>query len=245
MRRAQVVVAATLLALAGWVYAKGAGTAVDFKGHYYETCGCNVSCPCATNEFLPTEGHCDAVMLFHLDKSSVGKTKMDGLNMAVVLRSPKNQKILEAFSKGEMDHFAVFLDDKATPEQRAAFPQLVQAMFGKMEMKNAKAPEFVPITLTADADNAKLDIAAGKLTADIENIKIGETKTGNKTTAKRIKLDGAVPWPWMTGETQGKSRTFHYADGPVKWDYKERNAFFGEFANKTVLAAAAPAPATK
>jgi hypothetical protein len=242
MRRAQVGIGVALLGLAALASAKGAATTVDFKGHYYETCGCNVSCPCAAM-MLPTEGHCDAVMMFHLDKASVGKTKLDGLNLAIVLKSPKNQKVMEAFSKGEMDHFAVYLDDKATPEQRTAFPQLMEGMFGKMEMKGAKPPEFVPIVLTSDGEQAKIDIGNGKLTGDIENIKIGETKTGAKTTAKHIKLDGVVPFPWMTVETQGKSRAFHYADGPVKWDYKERNAFFGEFAHHTTLAAATPAPA--
>ena len=137
MRKSSLMVGAVLCALGISAVAKEGGMSVDFKGHYYETCGCNVSCPCATNEFLPTEGHCDAVMLFHLDKAAVGKTKLDGLNVAVVLMSPKNRKILDAFSKGEMDHFAVYLDDKASEEQRKVFPQLMEGMFGKLEIKNA------------------------------------------------------------------------------------------------------------
>jgi hypothetical protein len=235
------------LSLAGGAMAKaGKGTAFEAKGHYIETCGCAVSCPCATNEFLPTEGHCDAVMTFHLDKASVGKTKLDGLSFAVVLKSPKNRKILEAFSKGEMDHFAIYLDDKATDEQKAALPQLLEGMFGKMEIKGAKAPAFVPISITSDGETAKIDIANGKLTADLENIKVGETKQGAKTVAKHIKLDGVVPFPWISNTTQGKSKSFHYVEGPVKWDYKDRNAFFGDFTNKgTIAPAAAAEPAKK
>jgi hypothetical protein len=234
-----IAIGALVCALGANVIAKeGGGTSVDFKGHYYETCGCNVSCPCATNEFLPTEGHCDALMMFHFDKATVGKTKMDGLNMAVVLMSPKNRKILDAFAKGEMDHFAVYLDDKASEAQRKAFPQLIEGMFGKMEIKGAKEPAFVPIVLTSDGETAKVDIGGGKLVADIENIKVGETKAGTKVTAKHIKLEGAVPFAWMGPVTQGRSHAFHYVDGPVKWDYKDRNAFFGEFAHKTMLAAA-------
>jgi len=43
--------------------------------------------------------------------------------------------------------------------------------------------------------------------------------------------------------TQGKSKLFHYADGAIKWDYKDRNAFFGEFTTKgTIETAAAEAP---
>ena len=49
---------------------------------------------------------------------------------------------------------------------------------------------------------------------------------------KHITMDGVVPFPWMGKVTQGKSKTFHYADGATKWDYKDRNAFFGEFTTK-------------
>jgi hypothetical protein len=223
--------------------AKG-GTVVDVKGHYYETCDCAVSCPCATAKFNPTDGHCDAVSFLHLDKAMVGKTKLDGLNLAVVIKSPKGQKVADAMSKGEMDHFAVYFDEKASEEQRKAFPDLMAALFGKVEIKNAKPPVFVPMTLESDGENAKFTIA-DKLTADIENIQVGETKFGNKTVPKHIKLEGAVPFPWMGPVTQGRSRSFHYADGATKWDYKDRNAYFGEFTHKATLAAAdaAPSPA--
>jgi hypothetical protein len=234
-----------LLTLSGALaFAKGAaGTAVDVKGHYYETCDCAVSCPCATLKFNPTEGHCDAVSWIHLDKASVGKTKMDGLNMAIVIKSPKGQKVFEAMGKGEMDHFAVYLDEKASEEQRKAFPQLMEGLMGKMEIKNAKAPVFVPMTLESDGENAKMTIG-DKLTADIENISVGETKlAGGKTAQKHIELKGAAPFPFLNIVTQGRSRSFHYADGTTKWDYKDRNAYFGEFTHKaTVTAEATPAP---
>src|SRR5262249_35253173 len=155
------------------------------------------------------------------------------INVAFVLKSPKNRKVLEAFSKGEMDHWAVYLDDKATDEQKAAIPALMEGLFGKMEIKGAKAPAFVPIKLDVNGDEAKIDIGGGKLTADIVNFAMpGETKEGKKATTKRYKIEGAAPFPWIPSVTQGKSKTFHYADGPVKWDYKDRNAFFGDFATK-------------
>jgi len=208
------------------------------KGKYYETCACAVSCPCATNQFLPTEGHCDAVMAFHFDKAAVGKVKLDGLNLAVVMKSPKDQKVVDAFAKGDMDHFAIYIDEKANDAQRAAFPELMQGMFGKMEIKNAKAPAFVPITLEGDKETQKIDVDGGRLTADIVNIKIGETQRAGKTVPKHIKMEGVVPFPWVKNVTQGKSNSFHYEDGDTKWDYKDRNAFFGEFATKGKVAMA-------
>src|SRR5262249_16902591 len=160
---------------------------------------CKVSCPCATNKFNPSEGHCDGASVFQIDKGMVGKTKMDGIKIALVFKSPMNRKVMEAFEKGEMDHFATYIDDKPTPKQREAFPKLMEGMFGKMEIKGAKPPVFAPITITSEGDMAKIDVGAGKMTADIENIKIGEIKHGTKTDAKRIKLDGAVPFAFVTG----------------------------------------------
>jgi hypothetical protein len=232
-------IGALVVALTGSALAKGpAGTAVDVKGHYYETCDCAVSCPCATTKFKPTDNHCDAMMFFHLDKASVGATKLDGLNMAFVMKSPKDRLVMEAFSKGELDHWAVYLDDKTTEDQKKVIPQLMEAMFGKMEIKGGKPPVYVPIKLVTEGDSAKVDVAGGKLTADIERIKVGETKAGDKVTPKYISLDGAVPFPWMGAVQQGQSHGFHYADGAIKWDYKDRNAYFGEFTHKASLPAA-------
>jgi hypothetical protein len=243
MKRTMGIVAVAVMALVGTnAFAKAGKTAWSAQGKYYETCGCKVSCPCGTGEFLPTEPHCDAIMIFHFDKAAYGKTKLDGLNVAAVLRSPKSQKVLEAFMKGEMDHFAVYLDDKATDEQKAAIGPFLDALLGKMEIKGAKAPAFVPIKLDVNGDEAKFDINNGKLTGDIVNLALpGETKEGKKSPVKRYKIEGAAPFPFMPSVTQGKSKTFHYADGPVKWDYTDRNAFFSEFNTKgQAEAAAAP-----
>jgi hypothetical protein len=233
---------AVLTLLAGTVLAKAGKTNWEAKGKYYETCGCAVSCPCGTGEFKPTEAHCDAISALHFDKASYGKTKLDGLNVAIVFQSPKNQKVLDAFNKGEMDHFAIYLDDKASDEQKAALGPFLEALFGKMEIKGAKPPAFAPIKIEGDDDRASIDVANGKLTANIVNFKLGETKDGKKSVAKRYKIEGASPWPWIPVVTQGKSTQFHYAEGAIKWDYKERNAFFGEFKTKGT-ASAEPAKA--
>jgi hypothetical protein len=241
MKRTIGIMAAAAIGLvAAGAFGKAFGkTSWEAKGKYYETCGCAVSCPCATGEFLPTESHCDAVGFLHLDKASVGKTKLDGLNLAFVLKSPKNRKVNEAFEKGEMDHWAIYIDDKATDEQKAAIPQLMEGLFGKMEIKGAKPPAFVAIKLDTSDEGATIDIASGKLTADLVNLKIGEEKKGGKMVPKRVRIEGGTPFPWIPVVTQGKSKSFHYADGSVKWDYKDRNAFFGDFATKGTLTAAA------
>ena len=212
-------------------------TSVDVSGHYYETCACKVSCPCATKKFLPTEGHCDAMMLLHFDKASVGKTRLDGLNLVMVLKSPNNQIFADAFDKGAMDHLAIYLDAKANDEQKQVFPVVLSALFGNKEFKNQKPPEFQPITVAIEGDTAKFDVGAGKLTANIENFRIGDVQKVGRVEPKRIRLENVVPFPWVSGVTQGRSNSFHYADGAIKWDYKDRNAFFGVFNHRSTFIA--------
>src|SRR5262249_26620631 len=118
-------------------------------------------------------------------------------------------------------------------------------LFGSKEIKGARPPQFVPISLISDGETAQIDIANGKLRADIVNIKAGETKVGGKIVPKRIVMEGVAPFPWMGKVTQGRSKRFHCAEGMIKWDYKDKNAFFGEFATKGSFELAASEPARR
>jgi hypothetical protein len=226
------------------------GAPYSVKGAYYETCACSVSCPCATGKFKPTEPHCDAAMVFHFDKGNVGKVKLDGLNMVGVLRSPKDKIVKQAFADGAVDLLAFYVDDKATPEQREAIGQVFPALFGEKPIGGFKAPQFVPMTFTVEGDIAKLNAMGGKITFETENLAIPEVgkldpKAAAKAKPKRITITNSGPFPWIGDMTQGQSKSFHYDDNGAKWDYKDRNAFFGTFASKgtTPPPAAAPAPA--
>jgi hypothetical protein len=214
------------------------------KGNYYESCACAVSCPCAANKTLPTEGHCDVVSLFHIATGTAGSTKLDGLNMAMVARSPKGQKVLDSFEKGEMDLMTLYLDDKATPAQREALNKVIPALFGTKEMKGSRPPQWVPMSLDVKGDVATFTISGGeKLAFEIENVSVGDTtKLDAKAspTSHRIELTNSAPFPWVHSLTQGFSKNFHYADLGTSWDYKDRNAFFGVIAASGALPAAKP-----
>lgn len=207
------------------------GASYEIKGRYFETCACTVSCPCASNATLPTEGHCDAVSLVHIDGGAYGGVKLDGLNIAMVLRSPHGQKVKDSFVKGEMDLVTFYLDDKATARQREVMPLLMAALFGSGEIKGSKPPQYAPMSLTVDGDVVKFDIAGGsKLSFEIENIDVGDkSKIGYKKgdIGNRIVLSNTAPFPFVHDVTQGISKTFKYSDFGTSWEYKERNAFFG------------------
>lgn len=244
-KRAVAIVpaAAALVFLAGAAGKGASGGAYEVKGKYFETCACSVSCPCPSNKFLPTEGHCDALSLIHIDRGQAEGVPLDGLDIAMVIRSPHGEKVMDALSKGKMDLLTIYLDDDANERQRAVLPRLLGALFGTSPIEGSKPPSYAAISLKEMGDVAEISIAGGKtLTARIENIDTGaETHHGHelpkagKTEAKRISLTNAAPFPWVREVTQGYSHTFKYDDHGRKWEYKDRNAFFGKFQTKGTL----------
>jgi hypothetical protein len=165
---------------------------------------------------------------------------LDGLNIALVIKSPQGEKVNDALKKGKMDLLSVYLDEKANEKQREALPRLLGALFGTSPVEGAKPPAFAPISLAVKGDVATIQIAEGKkLSAEIENVDVGdETKLAAKkgaASSKRIALTNTAPFPWVGGITQGYSHRFTYDDYDTKWDYKDRNAFFGTFHSKGTL----------
>jgi hypothetical protein len=207
-------------------------TSYSINGKYYDTCACAVSCSCGANVSLPTEGHCDGIVLIHIDEGRVGKVKMDGLNFAVVLRTPRDEKVGDAFFlKGETDLLTLYLDDRASPEQKQAMPALLAGLLGTKEMKGYRPPQWAPMKLDVDGDVAKFEIlGSAKLSFEIENVNLDKVLPGvpRSDPGNRIALTNVAPFPWIKEVTQGHSKFFHYSDLGVAWDYKDRNAFFGK-----------------
>ena len=92
------------------------------SGDYFETCSCEAACPCI---FLspPTEGECNLLVAWHIDRGSFGSTKLDGLNVALAVHAPGHM----AQTKWKA---AVYLDDKASADQQQALTQIFSGQAG-------------------------------------------------------------------------------------------------------------------
>ena len=103
--------------------AESAGPAWSIRGEYFENCNCTVVCPClfstaAPMTSTPTEGACEVGFAFHLDEGSFGDVRLDGLNVALIGRTPG--PMVEGNWK-----VGLYVDERADARQQEA----LQAIF--------------------------------------------------------------------------------------------------------------------
>lgn len=94
-------------------------------GEYFEACNCDFVCPCPTSGLTarPTHGHCDAGLIFHVDRGSFGGTRLDGLNFAVLLHTPG------PMMDGNWT-VGLVLDERAKAEQQQALTAIASGQAG-------------------------------------------------------------------------------------------------------------------
>lgn len=94
-----------------------AGKVYSVKGQYFESCSCTTAvCPCLFLED-PTEGYCKAFPSWHIEQGYLGDVRLDGLNVAAWLHAPGN------LTNGNW-RLALYIDERATPEQYRAIEEL-------------------------------------------------------------------------------------------------------------------------
>jgi len=95
------------------------------SGDYFEACSCDSVCPCPTSGLAarPTQGYCDAGLVFHVERGVYGATKLDGLSFAVLLHTP-GAMIAGNWTVG------VIVDETATTEQRDALTAIASGQAG-------------------------------------------------------------------------------------------------------------------
>ncbi|HLZ68979.1 MAG TPA: DUF1326 domain-containing protein [Dehalococcoidia bacterium] len=111
----------------------------QLSGQYFETCSCDVLCPCVTSQATarPTQGHCDAVLAFHIDRGAADGLDLAGLTAVIALQADGPM----AEGKGRRE---LYLDAAASGQQR----ETLEAIFsgkagGPPEAVSGLAPEYL------------------------------------------------------------------------------------------------------
>ncbi len=94
----------------------------NLKGTYFETCNCDVACPCV---FLspPTEGECRVLIAWHIDQGQDDQTDLAGLNVAIAVTAPGT--MVETKWRA-----ALYLDERASDAQKQALTKIFAGQAG-------------------------------------------------------------------------------------------------------------------
>jgi len=81
------------------------------KGSYFETCSCELMCPCNLSfDHGATYDFCRATLVFHVREGEIEGTDVAGRKLAVIIDTPK------VMTEGNW-RLGMFVDDEATGEQ--------------------------------------------------------------------------------------------------------------------------------
>ena len=191
------------------------------EGTYMEACNCEAACPCI---FLspPTEGECNVVIGWHINKGRHGDTVLDGLNAALIAHTPGNMK------DGQWK-VALYVDDRGNDVQRAALQGIFSGADGghlaNLRPLIAEVLGVRPARITFDqgANTGFRFEVDGAASTEIEPI---QGQGGGTTEIK------GHPLAVSPGQPVTVSRASHLTinDHGITCDIAGRNGFFAPFA---------------
>jgi hypothetical protein len=189
------------------------------KGDYFEACNCDVSCPCI---WLgpATQEACDVLLAWHVTEGQRDGVDVSGLNAVMAVHTPKQM------TDGNWK-VALYLDDRATPEQSEALGAVFSG--GAGGHLAALAPligEVVgvgPALISFDRSSGSLKAKVGDLLSMESEEMVG--MDGSHPPVITNPLLGVVTQPM----TQARAGAVRYSD---HWDseFSGTNSFVTDFA---------------
>ncbi|MBD1546017.1 DUF1326 domain-containing protein [Roseibium aggregatum] len=190
------------------------------KGTYFESCNCEVACPCL---FLspPTEGECTALVGWHIEDGDDDGVSLSGLNIALAVHSPGHM------AKTQWT-VAVYVDSRADAEQNASLMKIFSGQGGGHPARLAThigaiaGVRSVPIEFTVADGKHALKIP------EIADVEI-ETMTGQGDGPITISGHPLCIAPGFPA-TAAKSSKLVYNDHGMAWNLSEKTGVFSPFA---------------
>lgn len=186
------------------------------SGELEEACSCHAACPCWFKS-RPSQMTCDGVQAVFIRKGHFGKTSLDGLALAQFVQSPEGKSMFESFGNWNFDN--VYIDEKATEDQRQALKTLAAHFFPPAA--KTRQFHFVPITRTLEGPEHSITVGqcgsfAGHL---IEGGFGGPPKVSNPPLAD----------PTHKEFLQGETTKLTYTDAGQGWKYEDSNYMYNKF----------------
>jgi hypothetical protein len=191
----------------------------NLQGTYFESCSCEVVCPCTASLALGADyDRCRVTLVFNITQGEVDGTDVGGLKIAAIADTPK------IMSEGQW-RLGVFIDDAASDEQ---FDKLVQVFGGQLGGPMAGLAPLVGEML--GVERAAIDIRDDGL---LHSVRVGDVID--------YQIEDIVPFGVETGEPVRFSGMFHPVGSDLVMAEAKRtriNAFGIEYEGKTGLSKA-------
>jgi hypothetical protein len=196
-----------------------ADTKWKLNGTYFETCNCEVACPCI---FLsnPTDNDCTLLVAWHIDNGSFDNVKLDGLNIALAVHSPGHMAQVKWDA-------AVYVDDKANEAQKDALLNIFSGQAGghpallSSHVGNILGVKSASIEYKAQGKNRSLKID-NIAEAEIEAI---SGQGGAEVSISNHPLCIAPGYPAVAA----KSKRLTLNDYGLSWNVSGKNGFYSPF----------------
>jgi len=188
------------------------------EGDYFEACTCDVSCPCVWLKPADRDT-CELMLAWHVQKGDKDGVDLSGLNAVMAVHTPKQM------TDGGWK-VALYLDDRATPEQSEALGAVFSGAAGghlaALGPLIAEVAGVTPAAITFDRSNGSLRAeVGGVLTMSAEEMKGMDGATAPVITNPLL---GAVAQP----VTQAKAGDVSY-HGHWDVEYSGTNSFVTDF----------------
>jgi hypothetical protein len=176
------------------------------EGSYFETCSCDVVCPCTASLSLgATRDRCKVTLVFNVEDGQIEGTDVSGLTVAAVADTPK------VMSEGNW-RLGVFIDAAASDEQAEKLGGVFSgALGGPMEALSPLVGESLGV------ERAPIDV---QQEGTRHSVRIGD--------AVDFEIEDVVPFGSQTGEPVRLTGIFHPAGSELTVAHATRskiNAF--------------------
>ena len=170
----------------------------NLKGSYFETCSCELMCPCNMSfDHGATYDYCRVTLVFNIHEGDIEGTDVGGLKVAAIVDSPK------VMTEGNW-RLGLFVDDQATDEQAELLTSVMGGQKGgPMEAIAPLVGEMLGV------ERAPIEIVEDGLR---HSVRIGD--------AIDFEIEDIVPFGIQTGEPVRLVGVFH----PVASEFRAAEA---------------------
>ena len=186
------------------------------NGTLEESCSCSAACPCWFGS-KPTKSQCSGGMALFIKKGTYGKTALDGLGIAGVMQSPEGKSMAE--SMGNMNFNEIYIDEKASPDQRKALEAIAAETMPLAKPENTHV-HYTPVSLKVTG--AEHAVSIGSVGQWSGHLMAG----GYKGAPKIVNPPGADPFhkEYLQGITTQQT----YGDA-AQWSFNDTNYMYTTF----------------